>query len=276
LLAPNCTATSVAYWAAMSSAAVQPLNLLFTREAIAAQVAAVGAKILFAPPPRAPGGLFEKVEGLWELAPRLERIVVLPLDKTVAFDGEEIVSDGAANARRESAEAAEPDRVVAPLPTGEPRAHPRWFRSPTATQLSSAIVSMLAGEFRAVDRIMVVLPLFYVGGSFCASLAGLGAGARARLWSFRLRGISQSRGRRQLLAYCRGAEPDRRRAGPYRARRGSRRSDRRHRHLAIAAVPDRRVGLSARDRAAAPEHLAGRLRAADLWYDRVRRRDNAN
>ena len=177
MLAPNCTATSVAYWAAMSSAAVQPLNLLFTREAIAAQVAAVGAKILFAPPPRAPGGLFEKVEGLWELAPRLERIVVLPLDKTVAFDGEEIVSDGAANARRESAEAAEPDRVVAPLPTGEPRAHPRWFRSPTATQLSSAIVSMLAGEFRAVDRIMVVLPLFYVGGSFCASLAGLGAGA---------------------------------------------------------------------------------------------------
>ena len=59
----------------------------------------------------------------------------------------------------------------------EPPAHPRWFRSPTATQLSSAIVSMLAGEFRAVDRIMVALPLFHVGGSFCASLAGLGAGA---------------------------------------------------------------------------------------------------
>ena len=80
LLAPNCTATSVVYWAAMSSAAVQPLNLLFTREAIAAQVGAVGAKILFTPPPGAPGGLFEKVEGLRALAPRLERIVVLPLD----------------------------------------------------------------------------------------------------------------------------------------------------------------------------------------------------
>src|SRR5262249_28687606 len=36
LFAPNCTATSIAYWAAMSTAAVQPLNLLFTREAIAA------------------------------------------------------------------------------------------------------------------------------------------------------------------------------------------------------------------------------------------------
>ena len=78
----------------MSSAAVQPRNLLFTREAIAAQVAAVGAKILFAPPPGAPGGLFEKVEGLRVLAPCLERIVVLPLDGTVAFDGDEILPEG--------------------------------------------------------------------------------------------------------------------------------------------------------------------------------------
>src|SRR5271155_2421955 len=119
LLAPNCTSTSVVYWAAMSSAAVQPLNLLFTREAIAAQVAAVGAKILFAPPPGAPGGLFEKVEGLRALAPRLERIVVLPLDGAVAFDGEEIEPDGGANEPLEGAElVAEPDRVVALLPTG--------------------------------------------------------------------------------------------------------------------------------------------------------------
>lgn len=274
LLAPNCTATSVAYWAAMSSAAVQPLNLLFTREAIAAQVAAVGAKILFAPPPGAPGGLFEKVEGLRALAPRLERIVVLPLDGTVAFDGEEIVPDGDANARRESAEAAEPDRVVALLPTGGTTGAPKVVPLTNRNVVSSAIASMLAGEFRAVDRIMVALPLFHVGGSFCAESRGSG---RGRDFGYSdCRGISQSRGRRQLLAYSRGAAPDRRRAGPYRARRGSRRSDRRRRHLAIAAVPDRRVGLSARDRAAVPEHLAGRLCAADLRYDRVRRRDNAD
>ena len=62
ILAPNVTATSIAYWAAMSSAIVQPLNLLFTREAIAAQLDAVKAKIVFAPPPGAPGGLYEKAE----------------------------------------------------------------------------------------------------------------------------------------------------------------------------------------------------------------------
>ena len=178
LLAPNCTATSVAYWAAMSSAAVQPLNLLFTREAIAAQVAAVGAKILFAPPPGAPGGLFEKVEGLRALAPRLERIVVLPLDGTVAFNGEEIVPDGDANERAGKAQRrAEPDRVVALLPTGGTTGAPKVVPLTNRNVVSSAIASMLAGEFRAVDRIMVALPLFHVGGSFCASLAGLGAGA---------------------------------------------------------------------------------------------------
>ncbi len=60
ILAPNVTATSIAYWAAVSSAIVQPLNLLFTRDAIAAQLDAVKAKIVFAPPPGAPGGLHEK------------------------------------------------------------------------------------------------------------------------------------------------------------------------------------------------------------------------
>ena len=148
LLAPNCTATSVAYWAATSSAAVQPLNLLFTREAIAAQIAAVGAKILFAPPPGAPGAACSRrSRGCGALAPRLERIVVLPLDGTVAFDGEEIVPDG------------------------------RCERAPGKRRGGRTGSRRLAGEFRAVDRIMVVLPLFHVGGSFCASLAGLGAGA---------------------------------------------------------------------------------------------------
>ena len=91
VLAPNCTATAAVYWTAMSSATVLPINLLFSREAIVALVNAVGAKILFTPPPNAPGGLFEKVEGLKALAPTLKRIVALPLDGRVAFDGETIL-----------------------------------------------------------------------------------------------------------------------------------------------------------------------------------------
>jgi fatty-acyl-CoA synthase len=178
LLAPNCTATSVVYWAAMSAAAVQPLNLLFTREAIAAQVVAVGAKILFTPPPGAPGGMFEKVEGLRALAPRLERIVVLPLNGAVAFDGEEIVPEAAANEPLEGAElVAEPDRVVALLPTGGTTGAPKVVPLTNRNVVSSAIASMLAGDIGPDDRFLVALPLFHVGGSFCASLAGLGAGA---------------------------------------------------------------------------------------------------
>ena len=54
ILAPHCTAVSVAYWSAMSFATVHPLNLLFSREAIVAQLAAAKTKILFTPPPGAP------------------------------------------------------------------------------------------------------------------------------------------------------------------------------------------------------------------------------
>ena len=38
LFAPNCTATSIAHWASMSAAAVQPLNLLFTRDRLSDNV----------------------------------------------------------------------------------------------------------------------------------------------------------------------------------------------------------------------------------------------
>src|SRR5260370_14539161 len=60
--------TSPAAIAAISGAAAcgisEPLNLLFTREAIAAQLNAVKPKLLPAPPPGTPGGLYEKIEGL--------------------------------------------------------------------------------------------------------------------------------------------------------------------------------------------------------------------
>ena len=178
LLAPNCTATSVAYWAAMSSATVQPLNLLFSREAIASQINAVQAKILFTPPPGAPGGLYEKVEGLRVQTPSLQRIVVLPLDGTVAFDGEEIGPDYGANEPLEGADAVcDPDRTVALLPTGGTTGAPKVVPLTNRNVVASATASMLAGALRSDDRMLVALPLFHVGGSFCGSLAGLGAGA---------------------------------------------------------------------------------------------------
>ena len=43
--------------------------------------------------------------------------------------------------------------------------------------VSSAIGSMLAISARPGDRFFIALPLFHVGGAFCTSLAGLGAGA---------------------------------------------------------------------------------------------------
>ena len=173
LFAPNSTATTIAYWASMSAAVVQPLNLLFTREAIAAQVNAVKAKMLLAPPPGTAGGLYEKVDALQKLAPSLQRIVTLPLDGSVAFDGEGLTPEAASN----ESETVDPDCIVALLPTGGTTGAPKIVPLSNRNVVSSAIGSMLAIGTQPGDRFFIALPLFHVGGAFCTSLAGLGAGA---------------------------------------------------------------------------------------------------
>ena len=173
VLAPNCTATAIAYWAAMSSAIVHPLNLLFTRDAIAAQLQAVKAKILFTPPPGAPGGLYEKAEGLQRSVPSLTRIVVLPMDGRVQLDDEILAPTN----ERDPIDVSNPDRVVALLPTGGTTSEPKVVPLSNRNVIASALGSLLAMEARANDRNLVTLPLFHVGGAFCFSLPTLASGA---------------------------------------------------------------------------------------------------
>src|SRR5258708_10837041 len=88
ILLPSCPAAIAAIWGAAACGIAEPLNLLFTREAIAAQLNAVKAKLLLAPPPGMPGGLYEKIEGLQKDVPSLRRIVIAPLDGTITFAGD--------------------------------------------------------------------------------------------------------------------------------------------------------------------------------------------
>ena len=93
ILLPICPAAIAAIWGAAACGIAEPVNLLFTREAIIAQLNAVKAKLLLAPPPGMPGGLHEKIEGLRSDVPSLKRIVVVPLDGTISFDGEVLKPD---------------------------------------------------------------------------------------------------------------------------------------------------------------------------------------
>jgi fatty-acyl-CoA synthase len=95
ILLPIGPATIVAIWGAAACGIAEPLNLLFTREAIIAQLNAVKAKLLLVPPPGMPGGLFEKIDGVQRHVPSLQRIMIVPLDGTIAFDGEELRPDPA-------------------------------------------------------------------------------------------------------------------------------------------------------------------------------------
>ena len=45
------------------------------------------------PSSRSPGGLHEKIEGLQRQVPSLKRIVIAPLDGTIAFDGQTLTPD---------------------------------------------------------------------------------------------------------------------------------------------------------------------------------------
>ena len=166
LLAANCPASSVLYWAAMSSTSIQPLNLLFTREAIAAQLNAAKAKILFTPPPGA-GRSLREVRGAAGAGAEPGAVVVLPLDGRVAFGDETLApSDDLDNA-----DVSDLGRIVAL--TGVPKVVPLSNRN----VVSSAIGSMLAIDLNAGDRILIALPMFHVGGAFCTSPPALGSGA---------------------------------------------------------------------------------------------------
>ncbi|MEN2990314.1 AMP-binding protein [Tistrella sp. BH-R2-4] len=177
ILVPSCPSLVVALWAAMWAGVAMPLNLLFSREAIAAQLAASGARLLIVPPAGAPAGLYEKVAGLDAEIPGL-RIVTATVDGTVAFDGEMLEPDPDWRSRlTESRASADPDRVAALYPTGGTTGAPKLARLTERNMVASAIGSMLSIDYRADDRMLAGLPLFHVGGAFVGCLASLAAGA---------------------------------------------------------------------------------------------------
>jgi fatty-acyl-CoA synthase len=172
VLLPICPAAIAAIWGAAACGIAEPLNLLFTREAIIAQLNAVKAKLLLAPPPGMPGGLYEKIEGLQREVPSLKRIVIVPLDGTISFDGEVLQPDPAwRDDYGRSKDASEADRVAVMLPTGGTTGHPKVARLTHRSMVASCVSSRMALDYRKGDRSMISLPLFHVGGLF----VGVGA-----------------------------------------------------------------------------------------------------
>jgi len=178
MLLPTCPAAIAAIWGAAACGIAEPLNLLFTREAITAQLNAVKAKLLLAPPPGMPGGLYEKVEGLQKDVPSLQRIVIAPLDGTIAFDDEVLTPDPAWRGDYgQCRDTSEADRVAVMLPTGGTTGHPKVARLGNRAMVASCVSSRMAMDYRKGDRAMIPLPLFHVGGLFVGVGACLSATA---------------------------------------------------------------------------------------------------
>jgi fatty-acyl-CoA synthase len=178
ILVPAGPATIAAIWGAAACGVAEPLNLLFTREAIVAQLNAIKAKLLLAPPPGLPGGLYERIAGVEKEVPTLEKIVVVPLDGTVAFDGEALRPDPTwRNDYGLCKDAAEADRVAVMLPTGGTTGHPKVARLTNRGMVVSCISSRMALDYRKGDCGMIALPLFHVGGLFVGVGGAFSAGA---------------------------------------------------------------------------------------------------
>jgi fatty-acyl-CoA synthase len=177
ILLPIGTATMVAIWGAAACGIAEPLNLLFTREAIITQLNAVKAKLLLAPPPGLPGGLFEKIDGVQKHVPSLRRVVIVPLDGTIAFDGEVLTPDPAwRNDYGSCTDTTAADRVAVMLPTGGTTGHPKVARLTHRAMVASCVASRMALDYRKGDRGLIALPLFHVGGLFVGVGACMSAG----------------------------------------------------------------------------------------------------
>ena len=178
ILLPIGPAAIAAIWGAAACGIAEPLNLLFTREAIVAQLNAIEAKLLLAPPPGMPGGLYEKIEGLQKEVPTLRRIVVVPLDGSMSFDGETISPDPSwRDDYGKGADAGEAERVAVMLPTGGTTGHPKVARLANRSMVASAVSSRMALDYRKGDRCMIALPLFHVGGLFVGVAGCMSVGA---------------------------------------------------------------------------------------------------
>ena len=107
-----------------------------------------------------------------EKSPRLKRIVIVPLDGTISFDGELLKPDPAwRDDYGKSTDTSHADRVGVMLPTGGTTGHPKVARLTHRAMVASCVSSRMALDYRRGDRGMISLLLFHVGGLF----VGVGA-----------------------------------------------------------------------------------------------------
>ena len=177
ILVPSSTAALIAIWGASVAGVAMPLNLLFTRDAITAQLKATGAKLLLVPALGTPGGLYERVAGLETEIATLEKIISVPLDGSMSFDGAALNPDPGWSEDFGHGDASESTRVAVMLPTGGTTGHPKVARLTNRNIVASTISSRIALDMHPGDRVLIALPLFHVGGLFVGTSAALSAGA---------------------------------------------------------------------------------------------------
>ena len=184
-LLPSLVETQYVLWGAETAGIAFPINPLLNAAEIAALARAAGVKVLVAPGPGAPGGLWDKALQVQALAPCITTLAALGAPGPHAAPG---VVDFMAAWQAAPAELAFDDRPGLDTPaaifhTGGTTGAPKLVVQTHGNQLAAAYGGAAAIAAGPTDTMANGLPMFHVAATIFAGLSMLMAGARVLLLS---------------------------------------------------------------------------------------------
>ncbi len=184
-LLPSLVETQYVLWGAETAGIAFPINPLLNAADIAALARAAGVKVLVAPGPGAPGGLWDKAVQVRKLAPGITTLAAVGAPAPDAGAGvvDFMAAWQAAPDRLAFGDRADLDTPAAIFHTGGTTGAPKLVIQTHGNQLSAAYGGAVAIAAGPTDTMANGLPMFHVAATIFAGLTMLMAGARVLLLS---------------------------------------------------------------------------------------------
>jgi fatty-acyl-CoA synthase len=180
ILLPVLPQSYVAMWGASAAGVAVPINPLLSQAHLAEIMRAANVRVIVTIGPEEDATLWAKVEGLPELLPELETILIVGNVPTGARDFSAELSRQPEQ-HLVSGRLPGLDDIASCFHTGGTTAAPKLVSHTHRQQLVTAVQSLLGSDLRAGDVLLSALPTFHVIAGIASGLAALTAGAQMLL-----------------------------------------------------------------------------------------------